>query len=87
MCANSQTRKQALEAPACRIPGSPTMTDPLYVSRSTLEPRGHLHRRAHLATGETFDLGVHGEVAAFFQIVPPRGLPLPVDYIVAATGG
>ena len=63
------------------------MTDPLYISRSTLEHAGRLHRRARLATGESFDLGVHGAVATFFQLAPPRELPLPVDYIVAATGG
>ena len=63
------------------------MTDPLYISRSTLEHVGHLHRRARLPTGESLDLGVHGAVASFFHLVPPRELPLPVDYIVAATGG
>ena len=63
------------------------MTDPLYVSRSTLEAAGHLHRRARLSTGETLDMGVHGPVASFFKLAPPRELPLPVDYIVAATGG
>jgi hypothetical protein len=63
------------------------MTEPLYVSRSTVEAAGTLHRRARLATGETFDLGVHGPVAEWFKLTPPRALPLPVDYIVAATGG
>ena len=63
------------------------MTDPLYVSRSTIEPAGPLHRRARLAGGETFDMGVHGPIATHFKLAPPRPLPLPVDYIVAATGG
>ena len=63
------------------------MTEPLYVSRSTLEAAGTLHRRARLATGETLDMGVHGPIAAHFKLAPPRELPLPVDYIVAATAG
>ena len=32
-------------------------------------------------------MGVHGPVATFFKLSPPRELPLPVDYIVAATAG
>jgi hypothetical protein len=63
------------------------MTDPIYVSRSTLEPVGPLHRRARLTGGETLDMGVHGPIVTFFKLSPPRELPLPVDYIVAATGG
>ena len=63
------------------------MTEPFYVSRSTLETAGVLHRRARLATGESLDMGVHGPIAAHWKLAPPRPLPLPVDYIVAATGG
>ncbi|HEY2954246.1 MAG TPA: hypothetical protein VGK89_03215 [Candidatus Eisenbacteria bacterium] len=63
------------------------MTEPFYVSRSTLEHAGTLHRRARLESGASFDLGVHGAVASHFKLAPPRELPLPVDYIVAATGG
>ena len=63
------------------------MTDPLYVSRSTLEIAGPLHRRARLESGETIDMGVHGPIVTLFKLSPPRELPLPVDYIVAATGG
>ena len=63
------------------------MTDPLYVSRSTLEIAGSLYRRARLESGETIDMGVHGPIVTLFKLSPPRELPLPVDYIVAATGG
>ena len=63
------------------------MTDPLYISRSTLEAAGPLHRRARLASGEIIDMGVHGPIVTLFKLTPPRELPLPVDYIVAATGG
>lgn len=63
------------------------MTEPLYVSRSTVVPVAPLHRRATLETGESFDLGVHGPVVELFRLAPPRALPLPVDYIVAAAAG
>ena len=63
------------------------MTEPLYTSRVTVEPAGRLHRRARLESGETIDMGVHGAIAAHCRLDPPRALPLPVDYIVAATGG
>lgn len=63
------------------------MDAPFYVSRCTLECPGRLHRRAALAAGATFDMGVHGPVVSFYRLAPERELPLPVDYIVAATGG
>jgi hypothetical protein len=63
------------------------MSEPLYIARAAVEPAGPLHRRARLATGETFDMGVHGPIVPFYRLSPPRELPLPVDYIVAATGG
>jgi len=63
------------------------MSDPLYVSRVTLRQMGTLHRRARLATGEDLDFGVHGPIRELFRLNPERELPLPVDYIVAATGG
>jgi hypothetical protein len=61
------------------------MTEPLYRSRVTLEKAGPLHRRARLPTGEAIEMGVHGPIVPFFKLSPPRELPLPVDYIVAAT--
>jgi len=63
------------------------MADSLYVARAKVERLGDLHRRATLALGRTAEFGVHGRVREFFRLSPPRELPLPVDYIVAATGG
>jgi hypothetical protein len=63
------------------------MSDPFYVSHAAVDRVGTLHRRARLATGESFDMGVHGPVVTLFQLQPERQLPLPVDYIVAATAG
>ena len=63
------------------------MSEPFYLSRSTLEPVAPLHRRAHLPLGATADMGVHGAVVGLYQLAPPRPLPLPVDYVVAAAAG
>ena len=63
------------------------MAEPFYTSNVRLAQPGRLHRRARLPTGETMDMGVHGPVVGFYRLSPPRELPLPVDYIVAATGG
>jgi hypothetical protein len=64
-----------------------TMDEPLYVSRSRIDLAGPLHRHASLALGATAEFGVHGPIVELFKLAPPRPLPLPVDYIVAATGG
>jgi len=63
------------------------MTDTPYVAHARIEVLGPLHRRAHLPLGASADFGVHGAVRELFQLSPERELPLPVDYIVAATGG
>jgi hypothetical protein len=63
------------------------MSEPLYVSRVTIEKRGSLHRRAHLPLGATADFGVHGPVVEFYKLSPQTPLPLPVDYVVAAAAG
>jgi len=63
------------------------MTDPLYVATTPIEVLPGLHRRAQLPLGYTADFGVHGPVRQHFKLEPDREFPLPVDYIVAATGG
>ncbi len=63
------------------------MSDPLYTSRVKLDLVGSLHRRAQLPLGGQADMGVHGPIVPFYRLAPERELPLPVDYIVAATGG
>lgn len=63
------------------------MSEPLYVSNVTLEKAGSLHRVAHLPLGATAEMGVHGAIVPFYRLSPERELPLPVDYIVAATAG
>ena len=63
------------------------MTEPLYRSQSRIEVVGGLHRRAHIVLGHTAEFGVHGPIKDHYKLSPERELPLPVDYIVAATGG
>lgn len=58
----------------------------LYDSVVHIEKVRGTHRRATLPTHQTIDFGVHGPIAAHFRL-EPEPLPLPVDYIVAATAG
>jgi hypothetical protein len=58
----------------------------LYDSVVRVEKVGGTHRRATLPTGQTIDFGVHGPIAAHFRL-DAEPIPLPVDYIVAATAG
>jgi hypothetical protein len=60
---------------------------PLYTATVRVEKVAGVHRRATLPTGEAIEMGVHGEVARHFKLDASPALPLPVDYIVAATGG
>ncbi len=63
-----------------------TAPSPLYTSVVRLEKVEGVHRRDTLPTGETIDMGVHGAIARHFKLSADP-LPLPVDYIVAATAG
>ena len=62
------------------------MSEPFYVSRSAMAKIAGVHRRATLTDlGTTVDMGVHGAIKAYYRL-DAKDLPLPVDYIVAATG-
>lgn len=62
------------------------MSEPFYVVRSTVRKVEGVHRRATLPTGEEVEIGVHGPVKEAYGI-EAGDLPLPVDYMVATTGG
>ncbi len=62
------------------------MTQPLYVARARVEKIEGVHRRVHLPAGAAADMGVHGAIREHFGLVDAKDLPLPVDYIVGATG-
>lgn len=62
------------------------MSEPFYVVRAAVRKVRGVHRRVTLPTGEEADIGVHGPVKEHYGIDAPD-LPLPVDYMVATTGG
>jgi len=63
------------------------MAEPLYMARASIRNLGSLHRHAELALGATAEFGVHGPIKEFYRLAPERDLPLPVDFVAAATGG
>lgn len=62
------------------------MSDAFYVARGEVVRVDGLHRRASIAADTHFDMGVHGPIKKHYGLDAPD-LPLPVDYIAAATGG
>ena len=62
------------------------MTEPMYVSRSEIRIISGTHRRAVMEAGASFETGVHGPIKQYFKLEAEKDLPLPVDFVVAATG-
>lgn len=62
------------------------MGESFYTAKATVGVVEGVHRRARLETGTEVDFGVHGPIKSHFGLEDARDLPLPVDYIVAATG-
>ena len=62
------------------------MSEPFYVARADVRRIEGVHRRARLEIGTEVEFGVHGPVKEHFQLTSRKNLPLPVDYIAAATG-
>jgi hypothetical protein len=62
------------------------LTEPLYVARSTITKVAGVHRRGRLEDGTVIEFGVHGNIKQHFRLDSEKNLPLPVDYIAAATG-
>jgi hypothetical protein len=62
------------------------MTEPIYTARAAVRRIEGVHRRARLEDGTEIDFGVHGPIREHYRIPASTDLPLPVDYIVAATG-
>ncbi len=63
------------------------MSEPFYTAVATVTKVDSLHRRAEIAVGPALDFGVHGPIKKHYRLEAAPDLPLPVDYIVAATGG
>lgn len=62
------------------------MTEPFYTARSLVTKVAGTHRRARLEDGTDVEFGVHGAIKHHFRLLDEKDLPLPVDYIAAATG-
>lgn len=58
----------------------------LYEAKARIEKVQGAHRHVTLSTGQTFDTGVHGPIKSYYRLDNEKDLPLPVDYIVGATG-
>ena len=58
----------------------------LYEAKAKVEKVAGSHRRVTLATGITMNTGVHGAIKSYYKLDNEKDLPLPVDYIVGATG-
>lgn len=63
------------------------MSEPFYVAHAKIARIAGIHRRAEIAGGVTIEFGVHGPIREHYRLADGKDLPLPVDYIVAATGG
>lgn len=63
------------------------MSEFSYVARAGIEKVEGTHRRATLEDGTILEFGVHGAVKSYYRLDNEKNLPLPVDYIVAATAG
>ena len=63
------------------------MSESFYTAVATVTKVDSLQRRAEIAVGPPLDFGVHGAVKQHYRLDDAPDLPLPVDYIVAATGG
>ena len=57
-----------------------------YESKAKVEKIAGTQRRVILETGDSFDTGVHGAIKSYYRLDKEKNLPLPVDYIVGATG-
>lgn len=62
------------------------MSDAFYTAVAEIRKVAGVHRRVSLGSGATFDVGVHGAIKAHYGLTGEADRPLPVDYLVGATG-
>lgn len=62
------------------------MNEPFYTAQARIEKVEGVHRTVSLATGDSFDVGVHGTIKEHYRLQGEPDRPLPVDYLVGATG-
>jgi hypothetical protein len=62
------------------------MSEPFYTVEANIEKVEGVHRRVTLPSGDRFDVGVHGIIKEHYGLGHEPDRPLPVDYLVGATG-
>ena len=62
------------------------MSESFYTVETEIRKVAGVHRRITLPAGATFDVGVHGAIKAHYGLDAEPDRPLPVDYLVGATG-
>ena len=64
------------------------MSPPIHTSRMTIVQEERPNRRVLLeGFDEPIRFGVHGGIAAFYNLTPKEPLPATLDYMIAAVGG
>lgn len=63
------------------------MSETVYTARARVEKVDSSTRRGHLESGPVIDFGVHGPIKKMYKLDALPDRPLPIDYVVAATGG
>ena len=62
------------------------MTEPIYTARARVEKVDRSLRRVHLESGPVMNCGVHGPIKRMYKLDDLPDQPLPIDYVVGATG-
>jgi hypothetical protein len=62
------------------------MSDAFYTVEAEIEKVAGVHRRVALESGQEFEVGVHGAIKEHYGLEKEPDRPLPVDYLVGATG-
>ena len=62
------------------------MSEPFMVTRGSVTKQQN-SRGGQLFDGTELTFGVRGEVKTYYRLEAEPDLPLPVDYMVVATGG
>ena len=62
------------------------MSEAFYVAEARVERVAGVHRRIRLATGDAFDVGVHGAIKEHYRLDDAEDRALPVDFVTGAAG-
>ena len=62
------------------------MSEPFYVSRSSVRRVAAVRRRADIEAAGPVEFRIHGPVKSSNGLTDAENLPLPVDFLVASAG-